>query len=93
MGEQYDHFTLEERCTMARLRQAGQSIRQIAAVARRRVAVGRVGTAEREPVRLLRNTLIFPTWSRGNRPEHPTIAKSAAITPPNGELPLASVAG
>jgi IS30 family transposase len=31
MGEQYDHFTLEERCTMACLRQAGQSIRQIAA--------------------------------------------------------------
>ena len=31
MGEQDDHFTLEERCTMACLRQAGQSIRQIAA--------------------------------------------------------------
>ncbi len=31
MGEQDDHFTLEERCTMACLHQAGQSIRQIAA--------------------------------------------------------------
>jgi transposase, IS30 family len=31
MGKEYDHFTLEERCTVARLHQAGQSIRQIAA--------------------------------------------------------------
>ncbi len=31
MGELYDHFTLDERCTMAQLRQAGQSLRQIAA--------------------------------------------------------------
>ena len=31
MGKQYEHFTLEERCTIARLQQAGQSIRQIAA--------------------------------------------------------------
>src|SRR5216683_2351562 len=31
MGEQYDHFTVEERGTIACLRQAGQSIRQIAA--------------------------------------------------------------
>ena len=30
MGKQYGHFTLEERCTIARLQQAGQSIRQIA---------------------------------------------------------------
>jgi IS30 family transposase len=30
MGEHYDQVTLEERCTIARLRQAGQSIRQIA---------------------------------------------------------------
>ena len=31
MGKQYGHFSLEERCTIARLQQAGQSIRQIAA--------------------------------------------------------------
>lgn len=31
MGGQYGHFTLEERCTVAQLQQAGQSIRQIAA--------------------------------------------------------------
>ena len=31
MGEHYDHFAVEERCTIARLRQAGKSIRQIAA--------------------------------------------------------------
>jgi transposase, IS30 family len=31
MGQCYDQFTLEERCTIARLREAGQSIRQIAA--------------------------------------------------------------
>src|SRR5258707_1302708 len=30
MGKQYEHFSLEERCTIARLQQAGQSIRQIA---------------------------------------------------------------
>jgi len=30
MGKQYGHFTLEERCTIDRLQQAGQSIRQIA---------------------------------------------------------------
>src|ERR1043166_2621612 len=30
MGKSYDQFTLEERCTIARLHQAGQSIRQIA---------------------------------------------------------------
>ena len=30
MGKHYGHFSLEERCTIARLRQAGQSIRQIA---------------------------------------------------------------
>jgi IS30 family transposase len=30
MGKQYGHFTLEERCTIAQLQQAGQSIRQIA---------------------------------------------------------------
>ena len=30
MGKHYEHFTLEERCTIARLHQAGQSIRQIA---------------------------------------------------------------
>jgi IS30 family transposase len=30
MGKSYDHFTLEERCEIARLRHAGQSIRQIA---------------------------------------------------------------
>lgn len=30
MGKHYDQVSLEERCTMARLRQAGQSIRQIA---------------------------------------------------------------
>ena len=31
MGRHYEHFTLEERCTIARLQQAGQSLRQIAA--------------------------------------------------------------
>jgi len=31
MGEHYDHFALEERCTIARLREDGQSLRQIAA--------------------------------------------------------------
>src|SRR5216684_6295162 len=31
MGEHYGHLTLEERCTIAQLHQAGQSIRQIAA--------------------------------------------------------------
>jgi IS30 family transposase len=31
MGEDYDHFSLEERCTIARLRESGQSLRQIAA--------------------------------------------------------------
>jgi IS30 family transposase len=31
MGEHYHQLSLEERCTIARLRQAGQSIRQIAA--------------------------------------------------------------
>jgi IS30 family transposase len=31
MGERYDQLSLEERCTIARLREAGQSIRQIAA--------------------------------------------------------------
>jgi IS30 family transposase len=31
MGEQYGQLTLEERCTIARLREDGQSIRQIAA--------------------------------------------------------------
>ena len=31
MGRYYGHLTLEERCTIAQLRQAGQSIRQIAA--------------------------------------------------------------
>lgn len=31
MGQSYTHFTLEERCTIARLREAGQSFRQIAA--------------------------------------------------------------
>jgi len=31
MGDHYEHFTLEERCTIASLCQAGQSIRQIAA--------------------------------------------------------------
>jgi len=32
MGKEYRHFTLEDRCTIARLREGGQSIRQIAAV-------------------------------------------------------------
>jgi len=31
MGDQYEQLSLEERCTIARLREAGQSIRQIAA--------------------------------------------------------------
>ncbi|HSH99782.1 MAG TPA: helix-turn-helix domain-containing protein, partial [Reyranella sp.] len=31
MGRQYGHLTLEERCTIAQLQQAGQSKRQIAA--------------------------------------------------------------
>jgi IS30 family transposase len=31
MGDQYEQLTLEERCTIARLREAGQSIRKIAA--------------------------------------------------------------
>lgn len=31
MGGHYGHFTLEERCTVAQLQQAGQSIREIAA--------------------------------------------------------------
>ena len=31
MEKQYRHFTLEDRCTIARLREGGQSIRQIAA--------------------------------------------------------------
>jgi IS30 family transposase len=31
MGERYDQLSLEERCTIARLREAGQSIRKIAA--------------------------------------------------------------
>ena len=31
MGKEYRHFTLEDRCTIARLREGGQSIRQIAA--------------------------------------------------------------
>ena len=31
MGEQYGQFTVEERCKLAELRQAGQSLRQIAA--------------------------------------------------------------
>ena len=31
MGERYDQLSLDERCTIARLREAGQSIRQIAA--------------------------------------------------------------
>jgi transposase, IS30 family len=31
MGEHYDHVTLEDRCTIARLHEGGQSIRQIAA--------------------------------------------------------------
>src|SRR3954469_14639054 len=31
MGERYDQLSLEERCTIARLREAGQSLRQIAA--------------------------------------------------------------
>src|SRR5262245_45626209 len=31
MGKAYEHFTLEERCTIARLREAGQSCRQAAA--------------------------------------------------------------
>jgi len=31
MGANYDHFSMEERCTIARLREAGQSIRKIAA--------------------------------------------------------------
>ena len=30
MGEQYGQLTLEERCSIARLRAAGQSIRQMA---------------------------------------------------------------
>src|SRR5438094_7721293 len=31
MGQYYDHFTRQERCEIARLRQAGRSIRSIAA--------------------------------------------------------------
>ena len=31
MGKEYRHFTLEDRCTIARLHEGGQSIRQIAA--------------------------------------------------------------
>lgn len=31
MAQQYDHLTLEERCAIARLHEAGQSLRQIAA--------------------------------------------------------------
>jgi IS30 family transposase len=31
MGERYEQLSLEERCTIARLREAGQSIRQVAA--------------------------------------------------------------
>ena len=31
MGRYYEHFTLEERCTISQLHQAGQSVRQIAA--------------------------------------------------------------
>jgi IS30 family transposase len=31
MGEHYDHVTLEDRCTIARLHEGGQSLRQIAA--------------------------------------------------------------
>jgi IS30 family transposase len=31
MGDRYDQLSLEERCTIARLREAGQSLRQIAA--------------------------------------------------------------
>jgi IS30 family transposase len=32
MGKYYEHFSLEERCTISRLSQAGKTIRQIAAV-------------------------------------------------------------
>jgi len=32
MGQCYEHFSLEERCTISRLSQAGKTIRQIAAV-------------------------------------------------------------
>lgn len=38
MGKQYRHFTLEDRCTIARLREGGQSIRQIAATMDRAVS-------------------------------------------------------
>ncbi len=31
MGKEYRHFTLEDRCKIARLREVGQTIRQIAA--------------------------------------------------------------
>src|SRR5574342_864585 len=31
MGKCYEHFSLEERCTLSRLSQAGKTIRQIAA--------------------------------------------------------------
>src|SRR5258705_13679602 len=31
MGQRYDQFSLEERCAIAQLQQAGQSVRQIAA--------------------------------------------------------------
>src|SRR5918911_352089 len=31
MGDKYEQLSLEERCTIARLREAGQSLRQIAA--------------------------------------------------------------
>ncbi|WP_426043897.1 helix-turn-helix domain-containing protein, partial [Caulobacter sp. DWR3-1-2] len=31
MGQAYDHLTLEERCELARRREAGETIRQIAA--------------------------------------------------------------
>ncbi|MGQ0523261.1 MAG: helix-turn-helix domain-containing protein, partial [Betaproteobacteria bacterium] len=31
MGSRYRHFSIEERCEIARRRQAGESIRQVAA--------------------------------------------------------------
>src|SRR5438046_8278474 len=32
MGRRYEQFSLEERCTLCRLKQAGKTVRQIAAI-------------------------------------------------------------
>ncbi|WP_366526805.1 helix-turn-helix domain-containing protein [Enhydrobacter sp.] len=66
MGRHYSHLTLEERCTIAQLRQAGQSVGQIAAALDRPI-----DEAERDRLRRLhRWEVLGPNHCEGSAAAH-----------------------